>query len=64
MDKGKIVETGNHTTLLAMGGLYSKLVAASQNNPSEMNNVVDAIPVDRSAAGRSVQRSRSAAGRV
>jgi ABC-type bacteriocin/lantibiotic exporter with double-glycine peptidase domain len=62
MDKGKIVEQGTHNSLLAMGGLYSKLVAATQN-PSEMNNVVDAIPADRSAA-RSVRSTRSAAGRA
>lgn len=34
MDKGRIVEQGNHTQLVAKGGLYSKLIQASQN-PSE-----------------------------
>jgi ABC-type bacteriocin/lantibiotic exporter with double-glycine peptidase domain len=30
MDKGKVVEQGNHEQLLRTGGLYSKLLAASQ----------------------------------
>ena len=62
MDKGRIVEQGNHEQLLAMGGLYTQLVRASQNNPTEM--AYDAVPSDRSVSGRSVQRSRSAAGRA
>jgi ATP-binding cassette subfamily B protein len=37
MDKGRIVEQGNHNQLLATGGLYSRLVAASQNQvPTEL----------------------------
>ena len=30
MDKGKIVEQGTHNQLLARGGLYAQLLAASQ----------------------------------
>ena len=54
MDKGKIVEQGNHHQLLAAGGLYSRLVAASQNNPDQP---YDQIPLDRApSAGRSSLR--------
>jgi ABC-type multidrug transport system fused ATPase/permease subunit len=60
MDKGRIVEQGNHDQLLAKGGLYTQLVRASQNNPMEMAH--DQISHDRSA--RSVSRSRAAAGRA
>ena len=36
MDKGRIVEQGTHHQLLATGGLYARLLAASQNpNPTE-----------------------------
>jgi ATP-binding cassette, subfamily B, bacterial len=31
MDKGRIIEQGNHQQLLATGGLYARLIAASQN---------------------------------
>jgi len=31
MDKGKIVEQGNHNQLLAKNGLYAQLINASQN---------------------------------
>jgi ABC-type bacteriocin/lantibiotic exporter with double-glycine peptidase domain len=54
MDKGKIVETGNHHQLVASGGLYSRLLAASQNHPEQP---YDQIPVDRSGAGRSSMRN-------
>ncbi len=42
MDKGKIVEQGNHQQLLATGGLYSKLVAATQNNQETPNALANA----------------------
>jgi ABC-type bacteriocin/lantibiotic exporter with double-glycine peptidase domain len=76
MDKGVIVEQGNHDTLLAKGGLYTKLVQASQNNPLEMNPDVAAQPVPvvaqpapRMSSGsdrshRSVRSSRATAGRA
>ncbi len=62
MDKGRIVEQGRHEDLLARGGLYTKLVQASQNNPLEIG--YDApLAHDRSARG-SVRNTRSAAGRA
>ncbi len=60
MDKGRIVEQGNHDQLLAHGGLYAQLVRASQNNPMEMS--YEAVSSDRSA--RSVQRQRASSGRA
>jgi ATP-binding cassette, subfamily B, bacterial len=62
MDKGRIVEQGRHEELLSKGGLYTKLVQASQNNPQE--NGYDApLTSDRSARG-SVRSTRAAAGRA
>jgi ATP-binding cassette subfamily B protein len=62
MDKGRIVEQGRHEDLLARGGLYTKLVQASQNTPTE--NAYDSpLASDRSARG-SVRNTRSAAGRA
>jgi len=43
MDKGRIVEQGNHTQLVAKGGLYSKLIQASQN-PTENAHVPFVAP--------------------
>jgi ATP-binding cassette, subfamily B, bacterial len=66
MDKGRIVEQGNHDQLLAHNGLYAKLVQASQNNPTapmEMLNV-DAIPSTGSDRSRGVRSSRAAANRA
>jgi ATP-binding cassette, subfamily B, bacterial len=63
MDKGRIVEQGNHKQLLAHGGLYAKLVAASQNNPEQP---YDQIPLDRggSRAGSSLRSARNSASRA
>ena len=61
MDKGKIVEQGNHDQLLAMNGLYSQLVRASQNTPTEIPH--DAIPAPGPSA-RSVRSPFAAAGRA
>jgi ABC-type bacteriocin/lantibiotic exporter with double-glycine peptidase domain len=36
MDKGHIVEQGNHDQLLALNGLYAQLIRASQNGPVEL----------------------------
>ena len=49
MDKGKIVEQGNHKQLLAANGLYAKLVAATQNQePSnDLANGVSPVLADR-----------------
>ena len=61
MDKGRIVETGTHNQLLAKGGLYTKLVHASQNTPTEMAH--DAIPASdrpaRSVPSRSHHGARA-----
>jgi ABC-type bacteriocin/lantibiotic exporter with double-glycine peptidase domain len=64
MDKGRIVEQGTHNQLVNKGGLYTKLVQASQNNPSE--NHYDAPLVDdrASRAAGSVRNTRSAASRA
>ncbi|MGE0872116.1 MAG: peptidase domain-containing ABC transporter [Kofleriaceae bacterium] len=61
MDKGKIIEQGNHDQLLARGGLYTKLVQASQNNPLE--DVHEAMASDYSARG-SVQSAGYQASRA
>ena len=51
MDKGRIIEQGNHNQLLATGGLYSRLVAASQNqNPEQPNGIPNAIPLGSAAS--------------
>jgi ATP-binding cassette, subfamily B, bacterial len=34
MEKGRVVETGNHAQLMANNGLYAQLVAASQSTPN------------------------------
>ncbi len=63
MDKGRIVEQGTHDQLLVKGGLYTKLVQATQNTPTE--NGYDAPINDRSSrAASSVRHSRSTAGRA
>ena len=62
MDKGRIVEQGTHDQLVNKGGLYTKLIQASQNTPTtEMP--YDQIPADRvvasSVSGRSNHANRS-----
>jgi ATP-binding cassette subfamily B protein len=64
MDKGRMVEQGNHHQLLANGGLYARLVAASQNPTTELPpNAYDAIPAGNAPRG-SVRSTRSAAHRA
>jgi ATP-binding cassette subfamily B protein len=64
MDKGRIIEQGNHHQLLATGGLYARLVAASQNPTTELApNGHDAISHGNAARG-SVRSTRSAAHRA
>jgi ATP-binding cassette subfamily B protein len=64
MDKGRISEQGTHHQLLANGGLYARLVAASQNPTTELPpNAHDAIPVGNAPRG-SVRSTRSAAHRA
>jgi ATP-binding cassette, subfamily B, bacterial len=63
MDKGFIVEQGTHDQLMKKGGLYSKLVAATQNNPLEMMNA-DPKSAGSDRAARSVRSSRATANRA
>ena len=67
MDKGRIVEQGTHDQLLVRGGLYTKLVQASQNNPLEMFHAdpIAQAPAPRSSrSSHSVRGDRAAAGRA
>jgi ATP-binding cassette subfamily B protein len=62
MDKGRIVEQGTHSQLLTTGGLYSRLVQASQNPiNAELHHAIDAISAP---AARSVRSSGSHAHRA
>ncbi|MBL9019400.1 MAG: peptidase domain-containing ABC transporter [Myxococcales bacterium] len=71
MDKGRIVEQGDHATLLAKGGLYTTLVHASQNSNSGLagsanlnpENVAHAPLHAPAARARSLHRD-GAAGRA
>jgi len=64
MDKGRIIEQGNHHQLLATNGLYARLVAASQNPTTEPTpHGYDAIPPGSAARG-SVRSTRSASHRA
>jgi ABC-type bacteriocin/lantibiotic exporter with double-glycine peptidase domain len=65
MDKGRIIEQGNHQQLLAAGGLYARLVAASQNpiNPEMFHGTPDPVALGH-AASSSVRSSRSHAHRA
>ncbi len=42
MDKGKIIEQGTHAHLLAKGGLYTKLIQASQNTSENAHDPIHA----------------------
>jgi len=42
MDQGRIVEQGNHDSLVAAGGLYARLVAATTKEPSHVQNPLPA----------------------
>ncbi len=64
MDKGRIVEQGNHDTLLAKGGLYTKLVQASQNNPTENGHEAPHLVDPHQPRTGGVRSTRSAAGRA
>jgi ABC-type bacteriocin/lantibiotic exporter with double-glycine peptidase domain len=50
MDKGKIIEQGTHTQLLAKGGLYTKLIQASQNPTENAHDPIHA-PVAHAPRG-------------
>jgi ABC-type bacteriocin/lantibiotic exporter with double-glycine peptidase domain len=60
MDKGRIVEQGTHHQLLGAGGLYSRLVAASQNHPEQP---YDQIPLASNGGRSSLRNARNAANR-
>jgi len=64
MDKGRIVEFGKHTELLAKGGLYTKLVQAAQNNPMENYHEPIPAPAGSDRSHRSVRGSRATARRA
>jgi ATP-binding cassette subfamily B protein len=50
MDKGKVVEQGNHEQLVANNGLYSQLLAASQSTPNGPEIPYEAAHALRNAA--------------
>jgi ABC-type bacteriocin/lantibiotic exporter with double-glycine peptidase domain len=67
MDKGRIVEQGTHDQLLVRGGLYTKLIQASQNNPLEMSHADPIVPAPAARSSRSshsVRGDRAAPGRA
>jgi ABC-type bacteriocin/lantibiotic exporter with double-glycine peptidase domain len=65
MDKGRIIEQGNHAHLLAAGGLYARLVAASQNPiTTELPNGIPHAFSPVSAAPGSMRSTRSHAHRA
>ena len=62
MDKGRIIEQGNHHQLLAAGGLYARLVDASQNpltteTPAHGNPHANHDPIAVAGAARNGVRS-------
>ena len=50
MDKGKVVEQGNHAELVAKNGLYAQLLAASQTTPNGPEIPYEAAHALRAAA--------------
>jgi ABC-type bacteriocin/lantibiotic exporter with double-glycine peptidase domain len=64
MDKGRVVEQGTHDHLLAQGGLYTRLVHASQNTPTEISHDDAFAALSRDRSSRSVQRHRAPSGRA
>jgi len=63
MEKGKIVEQGNHAQLLANNGLYAQLLAASQSTPNGPEIPYEAAHALRNAApsGSSMRVARAGA---
>jgi len=61
MEKGKVVEQGNHEQLVANGGLYAQLLAASQSTPNGPEIPYEAAHALRSAAPASSLRVAHAA---
>jgi len=66
MDKGRIVEQGNHHQLIAGNGLYARLVQASQNPiTTELSPHVNPDAISANHASRhSVRSGRSSAHRA
>ncbi|HEY4242864.1 MAG TPA: peptidase domain-containing ABC transporter [Kofleriaceae bacterium] len=62
MDKGRIVEQGNHQQLLQMNGLYARLLSASMNLPSATTNSEPAHAASQPASARPASSSRSVRG--
>jgi ATP-binding cassette subfamily B protein len=50
MDKGKVIEQGNHDQLAASNGLYAQLLAASQSTPNGPEIPYEAAHALRNAA--------------
>jgi len=60
MEKGRVIEQGNHDQLVANGGLYSQLLAASQSTPPNAPEIpYEAAHALRSAAS-SMRSARNA----
>jgi ATP-binding cassette subfamily B protein len=61
MEKGRVVETGNHAQLMANNGLYAQLVAASQSTPNGPEIPYEAAHALRNAvpAGSSMRVARA-----
>ncbi len=57
MDKGRIVEQGSHDQLVARGGLYAQLLAASQATPTRQELPYEAAFAVPSSAPRSSMRN-------
>ncbi|MFT3696205.1 MAG: peptidase domain-containing ABC transporter [Kofleriaceae bacterium] len=61
MEKGKVVETGNHDQLVAKGGLYAALLAASQGTtPNAPEIPYEAAHALRNAPHSSMRNARAA----
>jgi ABC-type bacteriocin/lantibiotic exporter with double-glycine peptidase domain len=60
MDKGKVVEQGNHEQLAANGGLYAQLLAASQSTPNGPEIPYEAAHALRAAAASGMRVARAA----
>ena len=63
MDKGRIVEQGTHNQLVSKGGLYTKLIQASQN-PAAMENAHDPLAAPLAQPSRSSVHGNRAPGRA
>ena len=62
LDEGRLVERGDHETLLAEGGVYDWLMAGQMTDPSIDGFVDDAPAAERAAASGSLAMRESALG--